>query len=68
MAYGQGAAAALPVVANFLKKVYADKSLGYDPEENFEIPQEISSAWLEAQEAAAIAEAQADSTEDAGNP
>ncbi|MCM1515053.1 MAG: transglycosylase domain-containing protein [Paraprevotella sp.] len=62
MTYGQGASAALPVVAMFLKKVYADKTLGYDSEEKFEIPQEISSAWLEAQEAAAMAEARADST------
>ncbi len=57
MAYGQGAASALPVVATFLQKVYADTTLIYDPKETFEIPQEISSAWLEAKEAAAVAEA-----------
>ena len=38
MANGQGAAAALPVCAKFLQKVYADKSLGYSETENFHIP------------------------------
>ena len=56
MAYAQGAASALPVVALFLKKVYADKHLGYDPQENFEIPQEISAAWLEARDASGEAD------------
>ena len=36
---GQGANMALPVWAYFMKKVYADKSLGYDPEEKFDIPE-----------------------------
>ena len=49
MAYGQGAASALPVVALFLNKVYADQSLPYSIEETFEIPQEIASAWLDAE-------------------
>jgi penicillin-binding protein 1A len=49
MAYGQGAASALPVVALFLNKVYADQSLPYSIEEKFEIPQEIASAWLDAE-------------------
>lgn len=45
MAYGQGAASALPVVAKFLQRVYADSTLVYLPDENFEIPQEILDAW-----------------------
>ena len=39
MSYGQGAAASLPICAYFLKKVYADKQLGYSPTEEFEMPQ-----------------------------
>lgn len=35
---GQGANMALPVWAYFMKKVYADPSLGYDPAEKFDIP------------------------------
>jgi penicillin-binding protein 1A len=42
MAEGQGAAAALPVYAIFMKKVYADKELGYSEKENFDIPVEYS--------------------------
>ncbi len=38
MAYGQGAAAALPIAAMFLQKVYKDASLGYDPNAQFNIP------------------------------
>ncbi|MBQ9190975.1 MAG: penicillin-binding protein [Bacteroidaceae bacterium] len=38
MAYGQGAAASLPICAGFLKKVYADSSLGYSQDEQFEMP------------------------------
>ena len=38
MAYGQGAAASLPICAGFLKKVYADASLGYSQDEQFEMP------------------------------
>lgn len=53
MTYAQGAASALPVAAIFLNKVYADESLGYDKEEDFEVPQEIAATWLEAQEATA---------------
>lgn len=50
MTYAQGAASALPVAAIFLQKVYADESLGYTQDEKFEVPQEIASTWLEAQE------------------
>ena len=46
MAYGQGAASALPVVAKFLQRVYADSTLVYLPDEKFEIPQEILDAWV----------------------
>lgn len=35
---GQGAAMALPVWAEYMKKVYADTSLGYLQEERFDIP------------------------------
>ncbi len=38
MAYGQGAAASLPICAAFLKKVYADATLGYSDTEQFEMP------------------------------
>lgn len=41
MALGQGANAALPIVANFLKKVYADSHLGYSEDEDFEIPSDF---------------------------
>lgn len=37
-ALGQGAAAALPIWALFMKKVYADRSLGIDPNLKFEQP------------------------------
>lgn len=45
MAYGQGAASALPVVGLFLQKVYADPHLGYDPKEEFGIPEDMSNDW-----------------------
>lgn len=35
MAYGQGAAAALPIYGYFMKKVYADKSLPYSQDAKF---------------------------------
>lgn len=38
MQRGQGAAAALPIWAIYMKKVYADRSLGYDPGEHFQLP------------------------------
>lgn len=40
-AMGQGAAAALPVWAIYMKKVYADEELGYSPSEKFDIPDKI---------------------------
>lgn len=39
---GQGANMALPVWAYFMKRVYADQSLGYDPEEKFDIPEDFN--------------------------
>ncbi len=38
-ANGQGAATALPVWAVYMKRVFADRSLGYDPEQEFEKPE-----------------------------
>lgn len=42
MAYGQGAAAALPICGLFLQKVYADKTLGVSESEEFDIPADFS--------------------------
>ncbi len=42
MRYGQGAAAALPIFALFMKKVYADQSLGYSKTNQFNLPQDFS--------------------------
>lgn len=36
---GQGANMALPIWAYFMQRVFQDKTLGYDPDENFNIPQ-----------------------------
>jgi len=41
MTFGQGAAAALPIWATYMKKVFADKSLGYDQNENFKVPEDF---------------------------
>lgn len=40
-AMGQGAAAALPVWAIYMKKVFADENLGYSQKEKFDIPEKI---------------------------
>lgn len=40
MKMGQGATMALPIWAIFMKKVYADRSLGFDPTAKFELPEE----------------------------
>ena len=37
-AIGQGANTSLPIWANYMKKVFADKELGYEPSEKFDIP------------------------------
>lgn len=39
MTYGQGAAAALPIWALYMKKIYDDPTLGYDQQETFKLPQ-----------------------------
>ena len=41
MAYGQGAAMALPIYGLFMKKVYGDKSLPYSQSTKFEFPADI---------------------------
>jgi penicillin-binding protein 1A len=43
MAFGQGAAAALPIWVKYMKKVYADASLGYSPSDKFDIPSDFDS-------------------------
>ena len=40
MQYGQGASMALPIWAKYMNKVYADKTLGYDPEDVFNLPED----------------------------
>lgn len=42
MTMGQGAAAALPVWALYMQKVFADKTLGYRTDERFDIPSDWS--------------------------
>lgn len=42
-AYGQGAAAALPIVGKFLKKVYGDSSLPYSSSKRFDVPKDFDS-------------------------
>ncbi|MDR1335725.1 MAG: transglycosylase domain-containing protein [Tannerella sp.] len=44
MSEGQGASMALPIFALFMKKVYADKTLGYSEKEKFEIPEKYARA------------------------
>lgn len=39
---GQGANMALPIWACYMKKVFADRSLGYDPNEKFDIPEDFN--------------------------
>lgn len=40
MRMGQGANMALPIWAMYMKKVYADKSLGYSQDEHFDMPED----------------------------
>ncbi|MBR5656946.1 MAG: transglycosylase domain-containing protein [Prevotella sp.] len=42
MTWGQGATMALPIFASFIKKVYADHSLGYSPDATFGLPKEYN--------------------------
>lgn len=39
---GQGANMALPIWAYYMKNVFADRSLGYDPNEKFDIPEDFN--------------------------
>lgn len=39
---GQGANMALPIWAYYMQKVFADKSLGYRPDEKFDIPEDFN--------------------------
>lgn len=39
MSAGQGANMALPIWAIYMQKVYADEELGYDPKEQFDVPE-----------------------------
>ena len=42
MAEGQGAAMALPICAIYMQKVFADEELGYNPNEQFDVPKWFS--------------------------
>ena len=42
MSDGQGASMALPIWALYMKKVYADESLGYSQDEKFNIPEDFN--------------------------
>ena len=42
MSDGQGASMALPIWALYMQKVYADESLGYLPEDTFNIPYDFN--------------------------
>lgn len=39
MTYGQGASLALPIWGKYMKKVFDDKTLGYDQTEKFQLPE-----------------------------
>lgn len=41
MYYGQGASMALPIWAKYMSKVFADKSLGYDEKDSFQLPEDF---------------------------
>ncbi|MDO4159719.1 MAG: transglycosylase domain-containing protein [Prevotellaceae bacterium] len=47
---GQGANMALPIWAYYMKKVFADRSLGYDVNEKFDIPEDFNSCASEIDE------------------
>lgn len=47
MAVGQGASMALPIYGLFMKKVYADKTLGYSQDTDFEVPEEYQDVCSE---------------------
>lgn len=41
MQYGQGASMALPIWANYMNKVFGDKTLGYDEADTFTFPEDF---------------------------
>lgn len=41
MAFGQGASMALPIWAKYMVKVFADKTLGYDENDKFQLPEDF---------------------------
>lgn len=43
MAFGQGSAAALPIVGKYLNKVYKDTALPYDKDRRFNVPKDFDS-------------------------
>lgn len=45
MSVAQGAAAALPVWAYYMRKVYADRTLGYIEDEKFDIPEDFNPCY-----------------------
>ncbi len=45
---GQGATMALPIWAYYMQKVFADRTLGYDPDAKFEIPDDFNPCAAEA--------------------
>ena len=47
---GQGATMALPIWAIFMKKVYADRSLGIDPMAKFDLPEDYNPCGHKAEE------------------
>lgn len=47
---GQGATMALPIWAIFMKKVYADRSLGIDPMAKFDLPEDYNPCGRKAEE------------------
>ena len=47
---GQGATVALPIWAIFMKKVYADRSLGIDPMAKFDLPEDYNPCGQKAEE------------------
>lgn len=47
---GQGANMALPIWAYFMRRVFADKSLGYSPDETFDMPEDFNPCEKDSEE------------------
>lgn len=54
MAFGQGSAAALPIVGKYLKKVLSDKTLPYDKDARFNVPKDFDSCEDEDDDASGL--------------